>query len=408
MILLMKIKKILKKHLRVIYYNTKSYLVLMTIPKLEDKIVLTSTQGSYTCNPKAICEEILEQKLPYKLVWAVFRRNIETETLKNQYPKQVKIVRKGSFAFYREVYSAKVLIDNEHNFGRRFFCKKRKNQVIIQTWHGSMGLKRIAVDNDKKAHEIIQKNLKYQSKVDYVISNSDFETNTVYRKSYWKDNTILEFGHARNDILFLKKDSNKYKMINKKIKKMYNIDLDEKIFLYAPTFREKNENGSFVELDYNKIKDMLSKKFGGKWKVVVRFHEKERNKHPDYDKEYDVIDATFYPDIQELLLISDIGVTDYSSWICDFVLTRKPTFIFAPDIDKYSSDERGFYYDLYDTPFKISKNNKEFIKSLEEFNDKEYQKKVDKFLSDRGSKEKGTASKQIVNLIKKIMKNRAK
>ena len=43
------------------------------------------------------------------------------------------------------------------------------------------------------------------------------------------------------------------------------------------------------------------------------------------------------------MLIADVGITDYSSWICDYLLTKKTGFIFATDMQNYNT-ERGFYY----------------------------------------------------------------
>ncbi len=402
--MLRKILKKIKKRIRPLFYSSKSLLVKLVTRKIENKVILTTTQGSYTCNPKAICEELLHSNVDCKIVWAVFARNIETEELRNQYPKEVKVVKKGSFEFYKEFYSSKIIIDNEHNFGRRWFCFKRKDQFLIQTWHGSLGLKRIAVDNSKTAHKIIQKNLKYQKMVDVCISNSDFETNTVYRSSYWPNNKILEYGHARNDIFFLKENDKAIINLNKKIRNLYNIDKDSKIFLYAPTFRESNKLSIQEEIDYKKLKKVLIEKFGGKWTIVVRFHERERSSHIGYCEENGVIDATRYPDMQELLVVSDIGVTDYSSWICDFSLTRRPGFIYAPDLDEYNTLERGFYYPLEKTPFPIAKSVDELIKNIKNFDYDLYQKNCDKYFEFLGCIENGKASKRIVDLIKKELK----
>lgn len=393
------IKKI-KKIIRPYVYASISMLAKITSGKLEEKVIFTTTQGSYTCNPKAICEELIESNSKYKLVWAVFKRNIETEELRKQYPKEVKIVKKGSYQFYKEFYTSKFIIDNEHNFGRRWHCFKRKGQIIIQTWHGSLGLKRIAVDNSKQAHKIIKKNLRYQNKVDYVISNSDFETN-VYRTSYWQNNEIKEFGHPRNDILFLDKKDKKIVKLNDKIRKVFNIPKNNKIFLYAPTFREQNLLSIQEDIDYDKIKETLSKKFGGNWSIIVRFHERERKAHPNYCEENNVIDGTLYPDMQELLSIVDIGVTDYSSWICDFVLTGRPGFIYGKDINSYKTGERGFYYPLSETPFPVAKTVNQLIKNIENFDLEKYKNKTEKFLQLRGCIEDGNATKRVVELINK-------
>ena len=57
-----------------------------------------------------------------------------------------------------------------------------------------------------------------------------------------------------------------------------------------------------------------------------------------------------YSDIQELMVSSDALITDYSSCIYDFMLSRKPGFIYATDADKYNNG-RGLYYSLTSTPF---------------------------------------------------------
>ena len=122
----------------------------------------------------------------------------------------------------------------------------------------------------------------------------------------------------------------------------------------------------------------------------------------NYSEIIHVINATDYNDIQELLCASDIGITDYSSWMCDYVLTRKPGFLYASDIQKYIDDERGFYYPLSSTPFKVAENSDELVKKIMEFDDKKYQKEVDKFLKDRGCYEDGNASSRIVDILNKL------
>ena len=117
-----------------------------------------------------------------------------------------------------------------------------------------------------------------------------------------------------------------------------------------------------------------------------------------------VIDTSFYPDIQELLVASDGAITDYSSCIFDFMLSKKPAFVFATDIKDYNTD-RGFYYPLKSTPFPVATNNKELEQNILNFDNEKYQKEVALFLKDKGCIEDGHASERIVDLIEKIMKD---
>ena len=125
-----------------------------------------------------------------------------------------------------------------------------------------------------------------------------------------------------------------------------------------------------------------------------------------------VFNVSNYLDIQELLLISDAGISDYSSWVFDYMLTRKPIFVFASDYEKYKN-ERGFYYPLSSTPFPISQNDDEFEKNILAFDNEKYLEEVEAFLKDKGCIEDGNAAKRIVDLILKIIeeekqKNQAK
>lgn len=106
--------------------------------------------------------------------------------------------------------------------------------------------------------------------------------------------------------------------------------------------------------------------------------------------------------MQELIAITDIAVTDYSSWIYDFMLLRKPGFIFATDIDKYNT-ERGFCYPLETTPFPIARNNDELISNILDFSETVYLEKLEQFLQDKGCIEDGHASERVVELIKEII-----
>ena len=355
------------------------------------KVIFITFQGKYTCNPKAIAEEFIRRGDDYKLIWVVRKEDLNE---KDKFPSELKLVVRGSIEFYKELASAKYIIENANDTVYMKY-NKSKGQVIIQTWHGSLGFKRL--DNVKNESWVAKAD-ELGSETDYIVSNSDFE-NMVYRTSYWKETEILEYGHARNDILLNK---TKYNKTNKKVREYYNIGKNTKILLYAPTFRDDLDAKTY-NLDYAKLLEAVKEKFGGNWVLMVRFHFKLRNVDFSDDLSDNIINATDYYDMQELLCAADIGITDYSSWLCDFVLTDKPGFIYCNDMDKYV-DERGFYYPLSETPFPISKTNEEFYNNIINFDAKKYEKKRQDFLKKRGCYEKGNASKRIVDKIYELNK----
>ena len=384
--------------------RTKFYRNLCLKSQIDNnKIVIDNFEGnSYGCNPKYIVEEIIKRKLPYELVWLV--KSVSLEFEKGAFPEQVRLVpiyKKDAFV---ELATAKLWIDNQRKY---YFIKrgliKKNNQRYIQTWHGSLGIKKLDADvtafNDEDNQNWVTGS-KYESSImDYYISNSSFESNVV-TKALWFNNCIKEYGHPRNDIFF--KSEKEQQEIKDKVFQTLQIDKNKKVLLYVPSFRD-DKKLSCYGLDTSAVANVLKEKFGGDWVIAIRLHPRVKKYSSKLFSFNDkVVDATYYPDIQELLLASDIAITDYSSCIFDFMLSRKPGFIFATDIEQFNTD-RGFYYPLETTPFPIATNNYELIKNIENFNYEEYKQKVEDFLKDKGCMEDGHASERVVDLIEKIM-----
>lgn len=363
-----------------------------------NKIIFINFQGLYTCNPKAICNEIIKQNLPYDLVFVASKDSYKNKEILSCFPQEVKVVKRGSYEFFQEATSSKIWIDNSINM-EYLNVRKKKEQVIIQTWHGSLGLKKMTKDSvlDKKW---VKKAIKYGKKTDYCISNSSFETEMVYKSNYWNNSTILEYGHPRNDIL-INFNSEEKELTDKKVREYFQISKDKKILLYAPTFRE-NKTMEYYDINYQELKTALEKKFGGEWVILSRLHFKLRKIMSNIQYDDNILNATSYIDIQDLILVCDIGITDYSSWICDLALTKKPGFLYTPDIDDYNS-ERGLFYPLSETPFPVSRNNEELLSNIDKFDSKKYELKRKEFLTKRGCIEDGNASKKVVNKIKEII-----
>lgn len=368
-----------------------------SIPVDENKIIFLMFSGDYACNGKAICEEMLRQNIPYKLVWGIY--NKQKGSL--QYPYGVKLVVRGTYDFYRELSSAKIIIDNGISTAHLKYHKK-PNQILIETWHGSLGIKKFSPssNNDKKW---VKKCFKEAAMTDYIISNSSFEDN-IYREDYWKKAEIWQYGHARNDILFQKE---KWSKIHDEICIRYGIPGENKICLYAPTFRDNGDFSPYC-IDYDSLRDALTERFGGEWSILIKFHYRILKKTEKYKFPDSVINVSDYPDIQELMACTDVGITDYSSWICEFFLTRRPTFIFAADSDSYIGKERDFFFPLEELPSPVSYDVKTLLHLIKSFDEELYIKRCNEFLLDKGSIDDGHASERIVNKIREIMEDNQK
>ena len=362
-------------------------------PINQKKIVFSNYFGlGYGCNPKYIAELLRIKHPEYKIVWLVNPKNGNFK-----FPKGIKKVDINSLRAFYELSSAKIWVDNYHKvFLIKKGLKKRPNQYFIQTWHGSLGIKKIEADVNALNTVESWKKASYQNALmqDYLLSNSAFEDN-VYKSAFMNKGKILRIGHARNDIFF--KDNKKNK---EKILKAFNLSSDTNILLYVPTFRQ-GFSLDIYDIDYERLRNSLIEKFGGNWVIFIRLHRNIKAKLNLENSKY-LFDLSSYDDVQELLASCDAAITDYSSCIFDFVLTKRPAFIYAPDIEKYDK-ERGFYYSIYDTPFLVAKNNDELMINIKNFDNDIYLKKVEDFLLEKGCIDDGNASKRAVELIENLM-----
>lgn len=367
-------------------------------PIVSNKVVFDNYMGKgYGCNPKYVAEKLLE-KYPGKfdIVWVVSPTDAGTAV----FPKGIRTVLYNTPESRQEYATAKVWVSNYHKISYiRKGLYKRKGQYFIQMWHGSLGIKKIENDapvltQDKDWLRMAKES---SSMVDYWISNSKFESD-VYRSAFWNVDTILEYGHPRDDCLIIPTDKPR-KVVNE----AFALKREEKICFYAPTFREDYRLDCY-QIDYETLKRTLEKRFGGEWVILVRLHPRVRKYAAQIIPVAPyVYDATYYTDIQELVASADCMITDYSSCLFDFVLTRRPGFLFATDVEEYNH-ERGFYYPLERTPFPLATNNAQLMQNVAQFDEQLYQQNVQQFLEERGCMEDGHASERVADLIAKLTK----
>jgi CDP-glycerol glycerophosphotransferase len=360
------------------------------LPVKSNKIFLFSYYGSqYGCNPKYISEYILRNYHPDKfdLVWA-FNKIDSIQSIPG-----VRMVKTMSFKYFYELCTSKIIITN---FRTTDLFVKRKNQYYIQTWHSSLRLKQIEKDTENTLPKHYVHMAKKDSlKCDLLLSGSRFGTE-IFKRSFWYEGEIFEHGIPRNDLLF-QRDSYKSNEIKQKLK----IPYESKVLLYAPTFRKGNSLEVY-DLDYSQIVEKLTTKFGGEWIVLVKLHPHLLSQSSQLVYGEKVIDVTTYDDIQELLLITDTLISDYSSLIFDFSITKRPCFLYVPDFIEYTSKDRNLYFDLMELPFISAASNGDLLKKIEEFQNEEYLKSLSSFLDQIGTYEDGKASEHLLNHINKI------
>ena len=200
---------------------------------------------------------------------------------------------------------------------------------------------------------------------------------------------FLATGQARNTIFFKDNDISS-------LKEKYGFKKDDKICLYAPTFRGNTGEGkseTYNDIDVSRVIDSLKERFGGNWIFATRCHYHDKSRFLKGS-----IDLSSADDMQELLLISDVLISDYSSSIWDYSFTYKPCFLYCYDLNSYKS-ERDFYVPIEEWGFPIANDFNMLLLEIKNFDSGDFKKKMIKHQSDLGSYEGIDAARKAVEII---------
>lgn len=396
-------KRIMKK-IVLIFYSILFH--LLTTKK--NVILFESSNGTnYTGNPKYIYEYLLKNHNDeFKFVWSLTDKSIEI--LGNP----IKVKKNRLMYFYYTIISGFWIFDSRHP---KHLLKKEKCKYI-QTWHGTP-LKKLGLDMDylnmggNTNIERYKKNFKdNSSKWDYLISQNHFSSK-IFKRAFDFKGTVLEIGYPRNDLLIHQKDNIK---LIEKIKESFNIPLDKKVILYAPTWRDNDfyRKGKYkfsTEMDFEAMERELSDEYV----LIAKQHYlvSEKSKYNAYSGVIRMFDSK--SEIQDLYLISDILITDYSSVMFDYSILKRPMIFYTYDLEAYKDNIRDFYFDINEeAPGLIIRENKELIKVLKDFDENKYLKsfeeKYKKFNEKYNQYDDGNASKKIYDLIKNSEKKASK
>ena len=370
--------------------------VFIKLPINKKRVMFESFLGrNVSGNPKYLYEQMIKDGLDnkYDLIWIL--NNIDEPI--NGSGKKVK---RKTLKYYYYMATSKYWIFNCRQADEII---KRKENIYLQTWHGTP-LKKLAMDMDNvnmagqtDINEYKEKFYNNSRRWDYLLIQNDY-SREIFKKAFAFNKTILN-GYPANDILYT--ENNKESI--DKIKDKLNIPKNKKIILYAPTWRDDNfyKKGHYrmnIELDL----DRMQKELGNEYIILLRMHylitnniniEKYKGFVYDYSQGYD---------IQELYLVSDILITDYSSVMFDYSNLNRPIIFFTYDIEQYRDALRGFYFDFEEEapgPLVVDTEGViECLKSIDDIN-KQYKNKKEKFYNKFCHIDDGNKAKEILDAI---------
>lgn len=355
----------------------------------KNTVVFTSFNGkTYSDNPRAISEMLYKMAPEIEIRWLF----INSESKKSIVPSYVKAINAdNTIKIYQEMAAAGVFVSN---FSLPLLPKSKK-QLFIQTWHGDKAFKKVLydsvfMDSNKLISEAVE------GYCDYAIAGSEYGERQ-YRSAFRYTGEIINQGTPRNDKLI---NIDREEISN--IKTKLGIGSETGTLMYAPTLRRKNQGNSTAqevqELNISSLLSILESKYNKKWVCLLRAHPAvDMLSNIDCDER--IIDVTKYEDMSDLLLISDMLITDYSSCAGDFALLGRPVILFQFDRDEYMKKDRTFYFNIEDSPYYVAESQAEIEVIVTNISEENAKRNCEDILKFYGNTETGHSSEIVARKI---------
>ncbi|RJL33501.1 bifunctional glycosyltransferase/CDP-glycerol:glycerophosphate glycerophosphotransferase [Bailinhaonella thermotolerans] len=307
---------------------------------LKDAVLYVCWNGKqYSDSVRAVYEELLRRELPLQHVWLVADGafvppgSLEVTGKPGVTPT---VVRAGSREYYQAMARSKYVVANTY---LPKWARIRDDQVMVQTWHGTP-LKRIGNDMPWMQRPGPKPDFWHRQAAevpnwDLLVSQTPWAS-PIFRRAFGYEGELLECGYPRNDLLTTADAS-----VKAVVRSRLGIPDGKRVVLYAPTWRDYDRDNPSLRLDVDDARRVL----GDDHVLLVRGHLMQAGPGL-HDPSGFVVDVTSYPDITELMLVSDVLITDYSSVMFDFASTRRPMLFFTYDLARYRDSTRGFYFDF--------------------------------------------------------------
>ncbi|GGQ41298.1 bifunctional glycosyltransferase/CDP-glycerol:glycerophosphate glycerophosphotransferase [Couchioplanes azureus] len=362
--------------------------VFTKVPIDKRTVVFESHMGKqFSDSPRAIYEELKRSGVDFRAVWSYSAKH------PTGFPAGVKLVRRQSLAYLRELGRAAFWVDNQ---GFPFDIKKRPGTTYIQTWHGS-AFKRMGFDEAAIKSQTAAKQRRLQNAIDrfdvfLVRTEHDVRTLT---KGLRVGAELMRVGYPRNDALVRNENGAEVA----ELRRTLGLTDDRRVVLYAPTFRpqELGRGSSGLQLPFSL--DEFVERFGEDTVLLVRPHYLTHFAlPPKYG--HTVRNAAHIHDVTPLLEISDALITDYSSLMFDYALLDRPMIFHVPDYEDYVGSSRGSYFDLASVaPGPLTRTSDDLLAAIADLDQLagRYADQRKSFVSQFGEYDTGNAAKAVVD-----------
>ena len=368
-----------------LYYYIGSFAVntLKKMLKEDPKLIVFNSFGgdNFDDSPQSIYMAMINDNRfkDFKFVWAF--KNPDKFSI----PKGEK-VKMDTFCFYKYVLKARVWITNTTM--TRALSFSGINTFSLNTWHGT-AIKKIG--NDARIGSAFVS--KGSSDMSVFLGQGEYDRMVFSKAFNIAKERIKIIGLPRNDELVCgDKDD---KILN--LRKKFSILEGKKVILYAPTFREYDLEGAdcVMKLPIDLMK--WERELGKQYVLIIRAHHAVVKSTNIMDNDF-IKNVSSYPHLNDLMIMSDILVSDYSSIFFDYSISGKPMLCFSYDYDRYEK-ERGMYFDIRKELNNECLDTEDKVLSAIINLDFEKRKKVTERFRDKYVQKYGTATNDSLDLI---------
>lgn len=267
--------------------------------------------------------------------------------------------------FFKKPYlmarSSIILMDNV--FLPMAYIRVGKNVKVVQLWHGTGTIKKFGQDSNTGRLKELEN--RANRNITHLIVNNQ-STARLYAKAFGVGiDKLYPVGLPKtDDILYRlwKMDGGKVNKDKELIYKRKHLSPNQKLILYAPTFRDSNIRS---EKTLKQVKD-LARLLPDDYVLGVRLHPFVAKQAKEGLPER-VCNLSDERSLTSLLMAADILITDYSSIVFEYCITKKPMIFYAYDLDEFSDQGRGFYEDYINyVPGPVARTSKEVIDIIKE------------------------------------------
>jgi CDP-glycerol glycerophosphotransferase (TagB/SpsB family) len=273
----------------------------------------------------------------------------------------------------------------------------KEETKIIQLWHACGAFKTFGFTRLGKPAGSPQKTRNHRN-YDYVTVSSTYCKKCHSEGFGIPDEHVVPTGIARTDVLF---DENYRQKVTTEFYQKYPRFQGKKIVLFAPTFRGTVKETAYYPVGMFDVKQVC-KKLGEDYAVIIKHHPFVPQVQPIPERYKDrVIDLSNETELNDLLFVADVVITDYSSLVFEASLLKVPMLFYAFDLEEYIID-RDFYFDFgLNVPGKIVYNQNELIEAIvqEDYETERIEPFADMFFDQKD----GHATDRIVELFYKAL-----